>query len=223
MARFRDREQAGEELGTLLAGSFAAAGREDLVVLGLPRGGVPVAAVVARRLAAPLDVIVVRKLGVPGHAELAMGAIASGGVSYLDERLVARLGIDAAAIDAVLARESAELARREAAYRGDRRPLPVTGRTVLLVDDGLATGASVHAAAVAVRRRGAATVIAAAPVGPASAATRLAEVCDRVVLVRAPAHFTAVSTHYADFAETTDEQVRAALRAPRPDPPAAGR
>jgi len=218
--RFRDRESAGAELAGRLV---RYAGREDVVVLGLPRGGVPVAAAVARRLAASLDVLVVRKLGVPGHPELAMGAIASGGVSYLDDRLVARLGVSPYAVEAVIVTEAAELARRETAYRGDRPPVELEGRTVLLIDDGLATGASIRAAAIAVRRRGAAAVIAAAPVGPAASTARLRDVCDAVVLAETPARFRAVGEHYADFTETSDEAVRAALTAPPPGPPAAGR
>ena len=147
MALFRDRAHAGRELAAALE---PYAGREGLIVLGLPRGGVPVAAEVARALGAPLDVLVVRKLGVPGHEELAMGAVASGGGVVLNDDVVAHLGVPAAAVRQEVEREQAEVARREAAYRGDRPPLDLRGATALLVDDGVATGATVLAAGLPV-------------------------------------------------------------------------
>ena len=208
---FRDRVEAGQVLGELLAPTYA--GRDDVLVLGLPRGGVPVAAEVARCLGAPLDVFVVRKLGVPGHEELAMGAIATGGVRVVDTRLRDRLHIDAAAVERVAQREAAELVRRERAYRGDSPAPNLAGRTVLLVDDGLATGSSMRAAALAARAAGPRAVIAAAPVGPPSVTGSLRDVCDDVVLASIPDSFFAVGMFYADFRPTTDDEVRAALAA----------
>jgi putative phosphoribosyl transferase len=208
---FADREDAGRALGELLARRYA--GRDDVVVLGVPRGGVVVARPVADRLGCPLDALVVRKLGAPGQPELALGALATGGVRVVDERLVARLGVSAATLDSIVKREAEELRRRERELRGaDRPPEPVRGRTVLLVDDGIATGSSLRAAAVAVRARDPAAVVAAAPVGPAEARTRLTDVCDDVVLVEVPPGFSAVGSCYADFRQTTDDEVRAALR-----------
>jgi putative phosphoribosyl transferase len=161
---FRDRRQAGELLGRALSDY---AGRKDVVVLGLPRGGVPVAAEVARALDAPLDVLIVRKLGAPGQEELAIGAIAEGGVRVLNRGLVSSLGLDSREIDELAAREERELERRVKLYRGGRGPLPVKNRTVIVVDDGVATGATMRAGLQALRARGAAQVIAAAPVGAA--------------------------------------------------------
>lgn len=209
MALFADRSAAGQALGRLLAAAYA--GREDVVVLGLPRGGVRVAAEVASVLVAPLDVLVVRKLGAPGQPELAMGAIASGGARVVDRAIVDRLRVSPAALEAIAAREAAELARRETAYRGPRPPLRLHGRTALLVDDGIATGASVRVAAIAVRAAGPAAVVAAAPCGPADAVARLADVCDDVVLAASPPAFRSVGSCYDDFAPTSDAEVRAAL------------
>ncbi len=213
MILFRDRRDAGAVLAAQLTSAYA--GRDDVVVLGLPRGGVPVAAEVAQRIEAPLDVLVVRKLGVPGHEELAMGAIGSGDVRVLDQGIIDRLGVAEHEVERVAGRELTELARREATYRGGRRPLDVAGRTVLLVDDGLATGASMRAAVLAVRRRGPAAVVAATPVGPVSTVSRLCELCDDVVVAATPSQFVAVGMHYADFTATTDAQVREALDAAR--------
>src|SRR5262249_15125694 len=164
---FRDRTEAGRRLARELA---RYANRADVVVLGLPRGGIPVAYEVARELEAPLDVFVVRKLGLPGQEELAVGAIASGGVRVVNENLLKHLRVPAAVVDQIAAREERELARRVGAYRGGREPTPVSGRVAILVDDGLATGASMSAAAAALRRLGPARIVVAVPVG--AAATR---------------------------------------------------
>jgi putative phosphoribosyl transferase len=206
--RFRDRTEAGRALGAALRG------REPpgtVVVLGLPRGGVPVAAEVARALHAPLDVFVVRKLGTPGHRELAMGAIASGGVRVLNDDVVRHQGVSARTVDAVAARELIELQRREQAYRGGRPPTELTGRTALLVDDGLATGATMRAAAQAVRAAGAARVVVAVPVGAADSLQAVP--ADDVVCLHIPQSFGAVGAYYRDFTQTTDEEVRRLLRA----------
>jgi len=177
------------------------------VVLGLARGGVPVAAEVATALGAPLDVFVVRKLGVPGHRELAMGAVATGGVRVLNERVVASLSIPAAAIDAVAADEERELARREAAYRSGRAPLDLLGADVLLVDDGLATGATMHAAIEAARIHRPHSISVGVPVGARTTCEELAALADAVVCVETPANFSAVGQWYGDFSQTTDEEI----------------
>lgn len=217
---FRDRRQAGQ----LLAKSLRRyAKRPDVIVLALPRGGVPVGYEVARALEVPLDVFLVRKLGVPGQPELAMGAIASGGVRVLDAELARRCGVTRAEIDEVQARELEELLRRERAYRG-RRPAPeVAGRTVILVDDGVATGSSLKAAIAALRRRVPAAIVAAVPVAPASTVQELSSLADEVVCVDTPVPFYAVGNFYDDFSPTEDEEVRellalAAPRAPEGDP-----
>ena len=217
---FRDRRQAGQ----LLAKSLRRyAKRPDVIVLALPRGGVPVGYEVARALDVPLDVFLVRKLGVPGQPELAMGAIASGGVRVLDAELARRCGVTRAEIDEVQARELEELLRRERAYRG-RRPAPeVAGRTVILVDDGVATGSSLKAAIAALRRRVPAAIVAAVPVAPASTVQELSSLADEVVCVDTPVPFYAVGNFYDDFSPTEDEEVRellalAAPRAPEGDP-----
>jgi predicted phosphoribosyltransferase len=187
------------------------AGHPEVVVLALPRGGVPVGAEVARHLAAPLDVMVVRKLGVPGHRELAMGALASGGVRVLNEDLLMELGIPEWVIEEAVAREAPELERRERAYRGGRPPLEVEGRTVILVDDGVATGASMRAAVAALRQRGPKRLVVAVPVAAEAIREGLAREVDEMVCVRTPEPFLAVGLWYEDFSETTDEEVRAAL------------
>lgn len=209
MRRFRNRAEAGSALAEELADY---AGREDVIVLGLPRGGVPVAAEVARRLGAPLDVFLVRKLGVPGREELAFGAIASGGARVLNRDVVATLGIDAVTIEAVVAREQAELERRAEAYRGTAEPPDVRGRTVILVDDGLATGASMRAAVEAVRGLGPERVVVAVPAAARQTCEELAPDVDEIVCLLTPEPFFAVGMWYADFSETTDEDVRALLR-----------
>jgi putative phosphoribosyl transferase len=209
--RFADRATAGRLLAAQLAERMQ---QSDVVVLGLPRGGVPVAREVSDRLGATLDVFVVRKLGLPGHRELAVGAIASGGVQVLNQHVLDRHYVDAAAIDQVVAEETAELERRERVYRGDRPAPDLRDRPVVIVDDGLATGATMRAAAVAVRRLGAAVVVCAAPVAPPNAPQLLADVADDVVAVLMPADFSAVGQFYDDFRPTTDDEVRAALAVP---------
>jgi putative phosphoribosyl transferase len=207
--RFRDRTHAGR----VLAGKLARyAGRPDVRVLALPRGGVPVAYEVARALGAPLDVFLVRKLGMPGHRELAMGAIASGGVRVLNQDIVGRLGIPPHVIDSVAAREAEELARRERAYRDDRAPLDVKDRSVILVDDGLATGATMRAAVAALRQQGPARIVVAVPTAAPEACAAFADEVDEVVCADTPSPFVAVGLWYDDFAETTDEEVQRLLR-----------
>ena len=203
--RFRDRAEAGRALARALA---QYAGRDDVVVLALPRGGVPVGYEVSKGLGAPLDVFLVRKLGVPGHEELAMGAIASGGVLVLDEGVLRWLGISEHQLQKTLAREFEELRRREAAYR-DARPLPdLKGKTVILVDDGLATGASMQAAARAVRRHEPARIVIAVPVASRTTCDKFREEVDEVVCAVTPAPFHAVGDWYEDFSQTTDDEVR---------------
>ena len=205
---FRDRIEAGELLGESLS---AYRDRDDVVVLALPRGGVPVAREVARALGVPFDVFVVRKLGVPGHEELAMGAIATGGVRQLNRDVVDALGIPASVIDEVAAREQIELDRREREYRGRRRPRSLGGKSVILVDDGLATGSTMRAAAVAVRQQQPSRVIVAVPVGAPSTCAELANDADDVVCLRTPDPFVAVGLWYRDFTPTTDDDVRQLL------------
>jgi len=212
---FRDRTEAGQYLAEKLT---PYADRPDVLVLALPRGGVPVAYEVARALRAPLDVFLVRKLGVPGYEELAMGAIASGGVSVLNEQVVDGLGIPEDVIRAVAAEEGRELERRERAYRGDRPAPEVRDHTVILVDDGLATGASMRAAVAALRRLGPARLIVAVPVGARETCSELGREADEVICARTPEPFRAVGLWYADFSQTTDEEVRDLLeRAARND------
>ncbi len=216
--RFPDRRQAGRFLAERLADH---AGKPGLLVLGLPRGGVPVAYEVARALRAPLDVFVVRKLGVPGHEELAMGAIASGGVRVLNEEVVAELGIDEATIARAAAVEGRELERREREYRGDRGPVEVGGRTVILVDDGLATGSTMRAAALAVRSQDPERVVVAVPVAAAPTCEALRADVDEVVCAATPDPFLGVGVWYDDFGQTGDDEVRELLvRAGDGEPPA---
>lgn len=205
---FSDRAAAGEALALLLSDY---AERKEVVVLGLPRGGVPVAYEVARALNAPLDVLIVRKLGAPGNPELAMGAIASGGARYLNEEVIRITGADAHEIARVEQAESAELERRERLYRGNRPPLDVEGRTVILVDDGIATGASMRAAARAMRVAGAGRIVVAVPVAPADARTRFHGIADEFVCVHAPRYFYAVGQFYDRFEQTGDDEVRMVL------------
>ena len=205
---FRDRVEAGELLAEGLA---RYRDRDDVVVLGLPRGGVPVASEVADALGAPLDVFVVRKLGVPGHEELAMGAIATGGVRLLNDEVVNALGIPSSVLDSVALSEQVELERRERLYRGSRAPIALTNKTVILVDDGLATGSTMRAAVKAVRQLQPAQVIVAVPVGAPSTCARLAREADDVVCVRQPDPFVAVGLWYRDFEATSDDEVRSLL------------
>lgn len=203
------------EAGVVLAAQLQAyAGRPDVVVLALPRGGVPVAYEVARSLHAPLDVFLVRKLGVPGHEELAMGAIASGGVRVLNADIVEWYGIAPPVIDAIARAEQAELERRETAYRDNRPLVELHGRTVLLIDDGLATGSSMKAAVQAVRARGPARIVVAVPVGAADTCRDLGAIADEVVCARIPRDFRAVGLWYRDFSQTTDAEVRELLTTP---------
>jgi putative phosphoribosyl transferase len=212
---FEDREAAGVALSRRLAGY---AGRSDVVILGLPRGGVPVAYQVARALAAPLDILVVRKLGVPFQPELAMGAIASGGGAWLNQDVIRMARVRPDQLEQVIEHERAELARRERTYRSKRAALDLRGRTVILVDDGMATGASLYAAAQAVRSLAPAKLIAAVPVAPMDAADRMADAVDEFVCVETPDNFRAVGQFYRRFDQTSDDEVReclaAAARAP---------
>jgi predicted phosphoribosyltransferase len=208
IGRFANRAEAGRRLARELA---AYAGRPDVLVLGLPRGGVPVAFEVARALRAPLDVFVVRKLGVPGQEELAMGAIASGGVRVVNAAIVRALRIPRAAIEAATAAETRELERRERLYRGDRPAVDVAGRTVILVDDGLATGATMQAAVSALRGRGPAAIVVAAPVAAPATCAALAGTADDCVCVLRPPELRGVGLWYEDFSQTEDAEVRALL------------
>jgi predicted phosphoribosyltransferase len=205
---YRDRADAGVRLAEHLG---AYAGRPGVVVLGLPRGGMPVAAEVARALRAPLDVFCVRKLGVPGDEELAMGAIATGGVVVVNDRVIAELGVSERTLAEVAATERAELERRERAYRGDRAATPLAGRTVVLVDDGLATGASMRAAVRAVRAAGPGRVVVAVPVAAAETCRALETDADEVVCALAPEGFRSVGGWYEDFSATSDDEVRRCL------------
>jgi putative phosphoribosyl transferase len=206
--QFRDRHEAGKQLAARLV---RYRNRTDVLVAAIPRGGVPVAYEVAKALAVPLDVIVVRKLGLPGQPELAMGAIASGGVRVLNQDVVRALRIPERTIDSVAALETAELERRERLYRGERPAEDPTGRTVILVDDGLATGSSMQAAIAAQRARGAASIVVAVPVGPRSTCLEIARLVDGLVCLKQPAFFAAVGEWYADFSPTTDDEVRQLL------------
>jgi len=206
---FADRRDAGRALASRLRDH---AGTPNLLVLGLPRGGVPVAYEVAVALGAPLDVFVVRKLGVPGHEEMAFGAIASGGVQVLDRVVIGQLGISDAAIDSVIRAERAELEQREQLYRPERQFSDIEGRTVILVDDGVATGASMYAAIQALRRERPARIIAATPVASADAVTLLSTAADECVCVLAPPVFHAVGLWYRNFDQTTNEEVQRLLR-----------
>ena len=202
--RFLNRTDAGRHLATHL-GEYA--GRSDVILLALPRGGVPVGYEVARALSAPLDVFVVRKLGVPGYEELAMGAVATGGVRVLNDQLVERLGIPESLIDAVAARERQELARRERLYRGNRPPPDVRGRTVILVDDGLATGATMYAAIEALRQQNPARIVVAVPTASPETCEEMKTKADGVICAITPEPFHAVGRWYRDFSQTTDEEV----------------
>jgi putative phosphoribosyl transferase len=206
--RFRNRSDAGRQLAARLN---EYANRSDVLVLALPRGGVPVAFEVASALAAPLDVYLVRKLGVPGHAELAMGAIAAGGVEVLSESLIRDLNIPRALVEQVAVRERLELERRDRLFRGDRPPALVRDRTILLIDDGLATGATMEAAITALRQQAPAHIVVAVPVGARDTCDRLRQMADRVVCLATPEPFEAVGLWYEEFGQTSDEEVTRAL------------
>jgi len=209
---YTDRQQAGRALGAALQ-RFAA--RADVIVLALPRGGVPVGYEVAQHLHAPLDVLCVRKLGVPGHAELAMGAVASGGVRVLNHEVVGNLRLSTLSLDEVSQRERRELERRERLYRG-ARPYPSLARKcVILVDDGLATGATMQAAVRAVRQQHAAEVIVAVPAGPSETVGRLACDADEVLCLATPRWFSSVGQWYTHFEQVSDAQVQQLLKAPQ--------
>jgi predicted phosphoribosyltransferase len=207
-SRFRDRQDAGRQLAGMLD---AYADRADTVVLGLPRGGVPVAHEVARRLNAPLDVFVVRKLGLPGQSELAMGAIAGDSVEVLNHDVIDHLGVPRAIVDRVVARERIELQRRELAFRANREPIDVSGKTVIVVDDGLATGSTMEAAISALRQMGPQRIVVAVPVGAEETCRRLRAAADEVICLATPWPFHAVGEWYDDFAQTSDEEVRTLL------------
>ncbi len=214
MKRFLNRREAGIQLAEKL-GHFA--GKRDVLVLGLARGGVPVAYEVARALHVPLDVFVVRKLGAPGHEEFAIGAIATGGIRVLNPEAIQRLGITSSAIERVTMLEQQELERREKMYRGDRPPVSVKGRTVIVVDDGLATGATMQAAITALRRQDPAAIIAAAPVVAPETCRSLRTVADGCEYVQAPEPFYGVGLWYADFSPTSDAEVQSLLEAAERD------
>jgi predicted phosphoribosyltransferase len=213
--RFADRREAGQ---VLARGLQPWANRDDVVVLALPRGGVPVGFEVARALGAPLDVFVVRKLGLPGHAELAMGAIASGGVRVYNDDVIGWYRPSAQVIETMARVEQAELERRERVYRAGRTLVPIEGRVVILVDDGLATGSTMRAAVMAARRLKPSRIIVAVPVGAPETCHALAETADEVVCPRTPDPFSAVGLWYGDFTQTTDEEVRQLLATPTIDP-----
>ncbi len=208
--RFHDRRAAGRALARLLTHHGA---RDDVVVLGLPRGGVPVAYEVARALGVPLDVLVVRKLGLPGHAELAMGAVATGGEVVLHDDVIRGAHVTPDVVARVTRAEAAELDRRETRYRAGRPPLHVEGRTVIVVDDGAATGSSLRAASVALRHSRPARLVAAVPVAPGSTCAQLATAVDELVCATTPWPFVAVGQQYEDFTQTTDDEVCRLLRA----------
>jgi putative phosphoribosyl transferase len=218
--RFRDRTDAGRQLAARLA---AFANRRDVVVLALPRGGLPVAAEVSRELNVPLDIFLVRKLGVPGHVELAMGAIASGGVRVLSQDLIEELGIPYSLVEQVAERERLELERRDRLYRGNRQMRALAGHTVIVIDDGLATGSTMEAAVSALRAHRPARIVVAVPVGAPETCQRLAQVADEVVCVLTPVPFNAVGLWYERFDQVTDDEVIAVVsRQPVSAPPERG-
>ena len=208
MALFRDRMDAGRKLAQKL---IAYAGRTDVIVLALPRGGVPVAYEVARALHAPLDIFIVRKLGLPGHEELAIGAIASGSARVLNKDIIQYLNISEEAIDAIAQRELQELERRERAYRGNRPPLNVENHTIILIDDGLATGASMRAAVAGLRAQNPAHIVVAVPTAAPETCEALEPEVDQMICATTPEPFYGVSRWYEDFSQTTDEEVKTLL------------
>jgi putative phosphoribosyl transferase len=206
---FKDRADAGRKLATRLTRHVD---REDVVVLALPRGGVPVAYEVSKALKAPLDIFLVRKLGVPGHEELAMGAIASGGVRVINEDLVDYLGIPNEVIDEIAAVEQRELERRDHAYREDRPPLEVKDKVVIVIDDGLATGSTMRAAAASLRKQKPRTIVVAVPVASLQTCEEFRTEVDEIVCAVTPENFQGVGLWYDDFSQTTDEEVRELLK-----------
>jgi putative phosphoribosyl transferase len=219
MLKFRDRTEAGQLLARKL-GRYA--DRQDVLVLALPRGGMPVAFEVANALNSPLDIFVVRKLGVPGEEELAIGAIATGGIRVLNEIVINRSRISKRVLEAVSAREQSELERRELAYRGRAAPPQVGGKTVILVDDGIATGSTMRAAVAALRQKGPSQLVIAVPTAPLSSCRGLRAVADEVVSVITPATFYSVGQWYTTFTQTSDNEVRQLFERSRrqPDPEA---
>ncbi len=215
--RLLDRAEGGARL----ADALEPYRDRNSLVLGIPRGGVVTAAEVARRLGAELDVVVARKLGAPGHEELAIGAVTANGGRYLNAELIAELGVSEAAIEAVTARQREEARRREALFRDGRPPPVIAGRVVIVVDDGLATGATMRAALRSVRAAGPATLVAAVPVGAPESCDDLATEADVVVCLQRPEPFLAVGSHYEQFEATSDDEVSDILAAPRPAAPAA--
>lgn len=210
--RFLNRSDAGRQLAERLRGY---AGRQGVLVLALPRGGVPVGYEVAQALGAELDVLIVRKLAAPPRPEVAIGAIASGGARYLLPHVVREGSVEPSVVRAVEATERAEVQRRERAYRGSRPPLRVHGRTVIVVDDGIATGATMHVAALALRDLQPARIVAAVPVAPVAAGERLGAAVDEFVCVSSPIRFDAISDFYERFAQVSDEEIRDLLRQSR--------
>jgi putative phosphoribosyl transferase len=208
--RFRDRADAGQQLGRRLSNY---AGRSSVIVLALPRGGVPVACEVALQIKAPMDVWLVRKLGVPGHPELAMGAITEGGIRVLNRGVISMFEVSGNVIEQVARREQLELERRARLYRGDRPAPTVRGRIVILIDDGLATGSTMQAAVAALRQRAPAQIIVATPVGATTTCEELRQIADDVVCLSTPEPFNAVGLWYEDFSETSDEEVTRLLSA----------
>jgi putative phosphoribosyl transferase len=205
MKRFRNRQEAGQLLALELADY---ADKKDCIVLALPRGGVPVAYELSQALRLPLDILVVRKLGVPGHEELAMGAIASGGIRIINPHTLSALGISSGALAEVERRELIEMERRERLYRGNKVPLEVREKTVILVDDGIATGATIRAAIASLRQRGARRIVVASPVAPESVVISLSNIAEEVICVLKPRDFGGVGWWYEDFSQTSDEEVR---------------
>ena len=217
--RFRDRRDAGRRLAAELR---EYAGRPDVIVLALPRGGVPVGFEISTALHVPLDVFVVRKLGLPWHEELAMGALASGGVRVLDEDLIRAAGVTAEDIERVTSSEQIELERREKRYRGDRSFPGVTGKTVILVDDGLATGSTMRAGVAALRKENPARIIVAVPVAAPATCKSFKDIADDIVCAETPEPFIAVGLWYEDFSQTSDDEVHELLEHSRHEPASKG-